>query len=72
MEGAEMEPQHAKKLITLIEADFKSGFSSAMHLLGKDAEKFAMLKVILDQHFNAEEVNLEEVGRAVGISLGYL
>lgn len=73
MEGAEIPPAETKHLTKLIEEDFKAGFTSAMHIMSKDAERMSMLMVILDQHFNAaEEVNLEEVGRAVGICFGYI
>lgn len=73
MEGAEMLPAETKHLTKLIEEDFKAGFTSAIHIMSKDAERMSMLMVILDQHFNAaEEVNLEEVGRAVGICFRYI
>ena len=72
MEDADMSTADAKRLRILIEADFKAGFTTAAHLLKKENEKMTMLRVILDQHFDAEEVNLEEVGKAVGICFGYI
>jgi len=72
LEGSEGDPRATKQLGKFIEADFKAGFSAAVHLMGAENEKMSMLRVILDQHFSSEEVNLEEVGRAVGICFGYI
>jgi hypothetical protein len=72
LEGSEGSASEKKELSKFIEEDFKAGFTTALHILQKENEKMAMLRVILDQHFDADEVNLEEVGKAVGICFGYL
>jgi len=62
-----------KKIADFMEEDFTAGWKACMHYSKDEGTKLSMLRVILDQHFkDGVEVNLAEVGKAVGISLGYI
>jgi len=71
-DNTQVPPAELKKIRAYMEDDFVAGFLAAGHFMQEDGKKLSMLKVILDQKFSEKEVDLKEIGEAVGISLGYL